>query len=768
MVAPPPGSVFYIASRIQPNTSVQPYVLAIEGDATAPGAPIILYPQETSQSQLWTMTADGHIISQLNACAITWDETQSLLVTQQEGDPSYPCQLWTITDDGYIENQSVNGEVLSAPDRYGWGRGTLALASPSGADPWGQQHWTLLASTAPPVTIMKPRWVYFQSALQDADGNTCVLNVKGGSTTPGAQVIVWPLGTGVGNNELWQVTQDGRILSRQGGGLILALGSPFDGGGNYTDVDAYPDGMTGYWDLYTPNEIRNASSANCLVPSGMTGGPGVLTDGDPVLAAPGTSSAAYTWYAVPSAPLDAVLTQPLVPFLEFTGEEAQAYTAICQGLGVTSLRAEYCNLDRTLSDYGYQIATWTQPPEGISQDSWDAVRHQLTTEIQYADATRDLFANYQEFQLALFTNNDQLTQELISDAGISEGTNEPIVGGVILAVFEGLLYTGLSAAGDGFAVAANLMEMGVSVALAASSDGSGSISPDPFQVTVSELWNELNKNYTAVLSSMGDMELAILQDWGKMQSVFQLTEKPSGGDSLYWGPTTTADAVKAATPGYKASVMQMLLPSKYQIYTSSNGYHPSDIPGYAQWYDSQGVLYWIAAIGNPQEYPGSQAMQQDVWDNGVRQSDFFLSAAGWAFPMTTDQVDWFGSYGYSRFTFTNQTPDDVQVQGNCVSVQRPPYTFTVGPYQSSWVDMAPGVYRVTAGDLENTLLRGDFQLSVQCTSVYYPPKIWISEQSSTSGCALTPALCNQGLGWYQGVHAGAYAGGSAQIGLVKT
>lgn len=126
--------------------------------------------------------------------------------------------------------------------------------------------------------------------------------------------------------------------------------------------------------------------------------------------------------------------------------------------------AEYYNLTVTLADHGSRIASWAQPPDGqgISQTDWDAVRDQLLVEITYADATRNLFANYGTFHMELFEDDGFLLNKLISDAGMTVDGGS-IVQGIIFAVMDGLTYAGLSAMGDEFAVAGNLMQMGVEV-----------------------------------------------------------------------------------------------------------------------------------------------------------------------------------------------------------------------------------------------------------------------------------------------------------------
>ena len=89
----------------------------------------------------------------------------------------------------------------------------------------------------------------------------------------------------------------------------------------------------------------------------------------------------------------------------------------------------------------------------------------------------------------------------------------------------------------------------------------------------------------------------------------------NGGDSLYWDPNTTAQLVNAARVGYMISVMQMLLPVKYQISSTQTDYFPDNCPDNARW-QSDGTNYWIVSNGNVEEYPGEWTMQK-VWGNGM-------------------------------------------------------------------------------------------------------------------------------------------------------
>lgn len=759
-MSPLPNRCFYIAGGVGIKAPYQPYVLGIEGANKAPGMPVISWPMGVSDaSQIWTMTGDGHILSQLNGCALAWDDTHGRLATANCGDPAFPNQLWSVTADGYVENQLLGDEVIT------WTSSGVSLAPRWSNDPGHFQNWTLVAPT-PPAGGNTPgaAWVYFRSALQDAEGTSCVFNVQGGSTAPGTNVIVWPLGDVVGNNELWQITPDGRILSAQGNGLVLTLGAPCGEGGNHVTVDKQKDPLplTQLWDLSTPNQIRSVFSGEFVVPAGGTEGP-ITLDGQDLLTAPGTPSSSYTWYTVPPSSLKDVMAQSPVPFPEFTGDESDAYDCIVTRLGITSLRAEYYDLDNTLSDFGSQIASWAQAPDGIPQDAWDTVRDQLLTEIRYADTARNLFVNYQTFHLALYVDHGVLLNELISDAGIVQGDSEPQVGGIGLSVMEGLAYTALSAAPEAFPVVGNLMEMGVNIALAASS-GAGSISPDPFQVTVSELWKELSDDFDALLISMGNAELAILQDWGKLQRVHQLTQPQQGeGDPLYWDPNTTATLVNAARSGYIISVMQVLLPAKYQIYTTHNGYCPDDCPASAKWQSGE-VMYWIAGRTNPFEYP-AEAMQKDIWANGVRQVDFFQSNAGWAFPAASDEVG--DGDSNATVTFNNLTPNMLRL-----TLDAPTATTDVWPYQSICLVLAPSRrHQATTWDFQivdvDSGLNQAATFTVQTDwPIAQAMSIAVTASNAGSGYRLTPPVCNTEIGLY---HNGKeYMGAAAQIGLIQT
>ncbi|MFE7583827.1 hypothetical protein ACFU5Y_20000 [Streptomyces gardneri] len=629
-------------------------MLDVEGNNPDAGTRIVSWPRKSvgAQNQLWTLTADGHLLSQLTGGnALAWDDSKQELVTAVFGESDL-YQLWSITSDGYITNQGVGSDVLTVVLQ-----GDTSIKFES-VNLYAPHFWSLLAPPSSASTA--PGWAYFQSALQDGNSQNCVLNVEGDRTSAGTPVIAWPITPDPRHtsNELWQVTADGRIVSAQGNNLVLTLSSSAseadDGYFVVVDTQRDPLPLSQVWDLSTPNQIRSAYTGDFLCPSGGTQGPIVLEYGPNIVAAPGTPGASYTWYTVPLSPLplNEIVAHDSVPFPVYMDEKAIAYNDILSQLGLQSLRAQYYNLNADLDIYYNEIVNMTTIPTGVSEGAWNNVRGQLENEIQYASTARNLFANYTNFQNTLFAAKDCDLSKLISDAGI---TDNPDVGGTILAVLDGLMYTVLCAlpgVGEGSisvgGIAGNLMMTGVNAALASGSDG---MSSDPFQVAVSDLEGQLGDSFAAVLSAMGAMETTILKDWGMLSALYPLATQQGGPDSLFWDPSTTPDLVVAATPGYVTSVMQMLLPAKYMIMV---GGCPDDAPAWVQWQGPAGT-YWISEIDDQENVYPAEATMQSLWDNGVRQADFFQSAAGWAFPTAFDTAGW------PVVIFTNMTNDMLQL-----------------------------------------------------------------------------------------------------------
>jgi len=241
-----------------------------------------------------------------------------------------------------------------------------------------------------------------------------------------------------------------------------------------------------------------------------------------------------------------------------------------------------------------------------------------------------------------------------ADAQMEQGTNTQ---GIATAIFQGIIYTLLEMVPEVGGVIGNLVNTAISAAMTVQT-----ISPSPFSVTVSNLWNWLSSNFAAILTQISTMETAILSDWGKLQATYSLILS-TGPNSLAWTTTTTSELVTQSAPGFAISVMQMLLPGKYQIYMyqGSDNSPVSEVPSYAQYITSIGnntwLKYWIADISNWDLCPSQQTLQTDIFNNGTSPSDFFQGNKGWQFPIIY-------TYGYIAaaannlvVTVTNNTPN---------------------------------------------------------------------------------------------------------------
>jgi hypothetical protein len=246
---------------------------------------------------------------------------------------------------------------------------------------------------------------------------------------------------------------------------------------------------------------------------------------------------------------------------------------------------------------------------------------------------------------------------------------------------EGALYTALEAAGAipgvgvVFSAAGNIMETAVNVAVA-----SGKVSEQNFEVAESDLWGQLDQDFLSISTASGYNETAILTDFARLQEVSKLILS-NGPDSLAWSPEATPEVEQAMTPGFEIQAMQMLLPARYWVFpvpqtTSSDpiGAITKNLnvpPAFDTLTVGLGSGVWNGyAIGTGgrlgvfnQEFPGEQAINNDVFGNGVYPILFFNNLNGWNFPL------WWDNYntpvpsatGCNQFivSITNQTSDDL-------------------------------------------------------------------------------------------------------------
>jgi len=564
--------------------------------------------------------------------------------------------------------------------------------------------------------------------------------------------------------QLWQITADGRLLSAIDGTLVAVLGQNYnsESDAQYIALGQSPAQTDSslQWIYNSDGQLRfiNACNGFALNVAG-----GYAGNNPPIIAYPVESPTPLNdqWTLSPACPLDDILAQPPVPFPQFIDDQAIAYSDINVMLDVVDVRSEYTSQDAPFAEWYAKITT-APYPNNVQPEDWLAVMTQVANELTAADSITKLFGNYQSYQNSLFSENNNLLTQLVTDAGMETGSS---TGGLGLAIFEGVMYTTLEMMGPVGAVLGNLMMAGINIGLAATDDTS--ISPDPFQVAYSDLLSQLRENFIALEKITSNMETTILTDWGKMSATFADICLLSGPNSLAWPDTLTLQMEESALPGYTIASMQMLLPAKYQIYQiqETNGSQLPGVPSDAQWvqWDSWSELlksniwtkYWIADSSNVNAYPSQNAMD-DLKNANVSASDFYQGLAGWGFarsyPFNAGALPGVDTNGLV-ITVTNLTPNPLTVSaapnsGQGVTVNGPS-SQTLQPYgKVSFIGYYTDGLAIDITATDQNLAGGAGQVASftahQHLCVMEAGDVWVDGQTANSGYQLTTPICNSG------------------------
>jgi hypothetical protein len=642
-------SSFFIWSALSSN-SYGSYGLNVQNANNSPGTPIILYPWGGgAPNELWTLDSDNHLLTGLGPDLVIGIESNAVvLCALSAGDSS---QQWVLSN-GMLQNQQ-NSMVISAVGDPQSGFTLTLIDAPTTPSP--NQVWQYAYNLPLPVSFVA-QWCNIQATT--SQGDLYFLDTDASQTVSGtAAVLRAPVSSSV--TQRWLITPDGRVLNNGGSQLVLSFAGAVQGGsGNEVTVSSQsnPVGSTQQWSF----------EDYCLINVGSSVG-GVteyLTSIDGNVQTITTTPDNWLWFnRLPQSPLPIITTAGPQPFPDFQGStgQTQAYQSILSSLQAKGffpgdLRANYPNLDLT-ADFGLWGAeiNLISAPSSISPSDWSAVVNQLTTELNAVAAVQTLFANYNNYHSQLFESQEATVNSLIAAVGLEIGTpQEPFVSGSAFGILTNIAYVLLQAIpGDwtpfNFAsIGSNIMQCVLNTTVGAPS-GPGQISPSPFQVRVSALWQQLNANFLAMLTSAGNMFNAILCDYGKLSATFALIQS-SGPDSLSWTAEVTSQLIAASQSGFSLGVLQMLMPAKYQIYWINQKTNTlSNIPANLQMSSSQlsdgsWNVYWIADSTDSNAVPSSYLVEALTGNpNGELPSDVFLSQNGWGFAqaeMGEITIDW--------------------------------------------------------------------------------------------------------------------------------
>jgi hypothetical protein len=731
------------------------YGLNVRGGVGEVGAQVLLYPWCGGQdNELWTVDDAGHIVSQLNDQLVIGiddsDPPYTVLCQLTEGDPT---QQWTVVN-GALQNNSTQAVMTATTGQVSTGWNVVMDAVGGGVTP-DNQSWQFAPYFAPPAAAV-PQWVVLQSALS-SDTNSLVLDLQNGNASSGTQVVL-AVQDPSSATQKWMITPDGRLLNNSGEQLVLGLSTPFGSGQNYVNVQTQgmPAIADEQWIVQPGGLFQNRGTGRYLTVSGdnPAAGTDLVTDE----LDEGSLNSVFT--TLPCNTLGSILAAGPQPFPAFLAnpDQSAAYDYINQQLASSGdfsgdLRATYTNTDLTAnySNWVTQIRGMT-PPDTISTPDWIFVSNQLQAELQAVSAVQTLFVNYSTYHADAFTNQQSLVNGLVTDAGITN--DDANVGGLVLSIISGVLYTvleaipGGGAAVNAFAVLGNIVQSGINIGVAAG--GAERITADPFETQVGQLWATLSAQFQNLLTATGVMETAILSDGGMLAATFELINS-TGPDSLAWPPNLTPELVAASTPGFTVAVMQMLMPTRFQVYCLQqyNGDEFSGVSPLVQRIESNGdgtyAHYWVATSADWSDYPIDATMNNcfAAGDNGW---NFFHSAGGWTLAQPYNGTA--GSNALS-VTVSNQTYNALNITLTVIEgVAQAATSQTVFSSMSGSLEAAYSGGLSMQIDIFDPGISSDNPVASfvahQHLSYYKGADCWIDTQSQNSGYALGTAVCNTG------------------------
>jgi Ricin-type beta-trefoil lectin domain-like len=644
-------------------------------------------------NQMWQLTIDGYIVSALNPnYVLGTGSTGACLVQRSAGDTSQQWQFQWVLDGGGVMMGTLCNK---ASQQY-----LVTVAAPASNSPVTTQGMPDVGATPPMMWFIKPsspptgQLLSIQSAATGT-ASPMVVNIQNGSLEPGATTILWPAEPN-SPNAIWKYTPEGFLLGTLNSELALSLNvNSNQGDAGKNGVATYPKQPVNTSFQQWSFNLVDVKAGTYLIVNQQNGQALGLTDtGNGAAlrtAPPDATNERQLWRISPTYGLEVVLAQPATGYAAFTGDEASAYSYLNQALGLaelgTELRSQYTNLAAPLAAYQSRVnmimtsvilqhsSKDKNPPAALPAiDAMVKMAAQLSEELTAAQAVQQLFQQLTMFHTELATVATNATAEVIADAEIDTQLPHQQARVSVASIFEGLIYTILSAGslvtGEGeimkgvgliLPVVANLFQTGVNGASSYMQSQAQNAEKQKdetifynFEGEISEIQQFLVDSFDAIGNALAVAESLILGDSFKTRTVAAMAAIPHGGDSLFWPPEQGPMLITRLLPGYEIGVLQALLPTKYQLFTGTwidapsqstyDNIPPGDVPSYCVRYETTNkecngyMTQWIAGRGTKDGlsgYPGKSTMNL-LWNNGVRPFNFFCRQGGWENFLTTE------------------------------------------------------------------------------------------------------------------------------------
>nr|AAP40294.1 calcium up-regulated protein [Dictyostelium discoideum] len=566
--------------------------------------------------QTWLLSDDGHIFTSSGNFVLDVSSGGYFVELVQLNSNS-KTQIWTIdTTNNKIQNQG-NGKYLDIDNLK------ICVAPLNGN---ATQKWTTFRRAPIPTG----NWGYFQSKQLDSNNNYWGLSVLNNSKSYNTSVVMNKVqAKSIG--QIWQMTNDGHILSRLDGNLVLDIGPSINGSKTnyYLDTNVYKaNDLKQQWGINENNQIFNQYYPNLCI--GFVGELGVDSTVNCVLAQPSSASDInFQWITNPTYSLNEIVSEVPEPFPAYTSGDLLASYQYISNIATNGhtddIRSLYTSINVSLEIFYVNVTNATCPSSIHSTEDFSNVQNQIKNELTYAITVRLVFENYSGFYSKLFSQGSTNLTNLANLINVDMSSDQ-VVNGDYTDAITSVFYAIISEIPIGGSIIANIGESAVEFGeLYAESNDSG---PSTYQVTLSKLYDHLNENYENEMTNAQSMKNTILQDWGMMSKTFALcflpTKNPS---SLNINGLDFQKISTIASLAYQTAMIQMLLPTNYQIYFTPAGYYAPVSSDDYSYTDSTGT-YIMAEIDNCNSYP-PKALTDKLWNNGVSKQEVFTSSYGW-------------------------------------------------------------------------------------------------------------------------------------------